>query len=66
VCETGGRNGSSWWREIVRIRDGVDGLGGRWFGECVLKKVGDWTGTFFWNDSRLDGMREVSALIRSS
>ncbi|MCI64663.1 non-LTR retrotransposon transposase, partial [Trifolium medium] len=26
--KAGGRNGSPWWREIVRIRDGVDGLGG--------------------------------------
>ncbi|MCI35465.1 putative non-LTR retroelement reverse transcriptase related protein, partial [Trifolium medium] len=36
----GGRSGSSWWREIVRIYDGVDGLGDGWFGECVLKNVG--------------------------
>ncbi|GAU38578.1 hypothetical protein TSUD_322550 [Trifolium subterraneum] len=25
--------------EIVRIRDGVDGLGGGWCGDCVLKKA---------------------------
>ncbi|MCI74948.1 hypothetical protein A2U01_0096214, partial [Trifolium medium] len=24
----GGGRGSSWWREIVKIRDGVGGLGG--------------------------------------
>ncbi|MCI60182.1 hypothetical protein A2U01_0081437, partial [Trifolium medium] len=24
----GGRRGSSWWREIARIKDGVDGPGG--------------------------------------
>ncbi|MCI82289.1 hypothetical protein A2U01_0103563, partial [Trifolium medium] len=24
----GGRNGSSWWREIARIREGVGALGG--------------------------------------
>ncbi|PNX79265.1 non-LTR retrotransposon transposase [Trifolium pratense] len=29
---------SSWWREIVRIRDGVRGSAGGWFGESVLKK----------------------------
>ncbi|MCI20658.1 receptor-like kinase [Trifolium medium] len=26
----GGRSGSSWWREIVRIRDGIGDLGGEW------------------------------------
>jgi hypothetical protein len=25
----------------VRIRDGVGGLRAGWFGECVLRKVGD-------------------------
>ncbi|GAU40603.1 hypothetical protein TSUD_28090 [Trifolium subterraneum] len=55
VCESRGRSGSSWWREIVRIRDGVDGLGGGWFGEGVLKKVGDGTETFFWTDPWLGG-----------
>ncbi|MCI20652.1 receptor-like kinase, partial [Trifolium medium] len=33
----GGRGGSSWWREIVKIRDGIGGLRGGWFGECVSK-----------------------------
>ncbi|GAU10220.1 hypothetical protein TSUD_423930, partial [Trifolium subterraneum] len=51
----GGRNGSAWWREIVRIRDGVDGLGGRWFGEGVVRKVGDGTESFFWTDPWLGG-----------
>ncbi|GAU10945.1 hypothetical protein TSUD_112390 [Trifolium subterraneum] len=50
-----GRSGSSWWREIVRIRDEVDGLGGEWFGEGVLKKMGDGTKTFFWTDPWLGG-----------
>ncbi|GAU16213.1 hypothetical protein TSUD_298450 [Trifolium subterraneum] len=36
LCE-GGRRGSSWWREIARIREGVGGSGG-WFGDCVSKK----------------------------
>ncbi|MCI01524.1 cysteine-rich receptor-like protein kinase [Trifolium medium] len=54
VFESGGRSGSSWWREIVRIRDGVDSIGGGWFGECVLKKVGDGLETFFWTDTWLD------------
>ncbi|GAU28464.1 hypothetical protein TSUD_294670 [Trifolium subterraneum] len=37
----GVRNGSSWWREIVRIRDVVDDLRGGWFEESVLNKLGD-------------------------
>jgi hypothetical protein len=52
----GGRRGSSWWREIVSIRDGVGGIGGGWFGECVTRKVGDELGTFFWSDSWLGGV----------
>ncbi|GAU38071.1 hypothetical protein TSUD_318650 [Trifolium subterraneum] len=35
----GGRRGSSWWREIVRIRDTGGGLGGGWFGENISKKL---------------------------
>jgi hypothetical protein len=50
----GGRSGSSWWREIVRIWDEVEGLGGGWFGDCARRKVGDGVDTFFWTDSWLD------------
>ena len=46
----GGRMGSAWWREIVRIRDGVGGVRDGWFGEGVARKVGDGTDTFFWTD----------------
>ncbi|MCI38041.1 C-terminal binding protein, partial [Trifolium medium] len=42
--------GSSWWREIVRIRDGAGGLVGGWFGESILKKVGEESDTLFWTD----------------
>ncbi|KAK2395676.1 hypothetical protein QL285_057389 [Trifolium repens] len=45
----GGRMGSAWWREIVRIRDGVGGIRDGWFGECVSRKVGDGTDTLFWS-----------------
>jgi hypothetical protein len=34
----------------VRIRDGVGGVGGGWFWECVTKKVGDRSDTFFYSD----------------
>ncbi|GAU32175.1 hypothetical protein TSUD_68460 [Trifolium subterraneum] len=52
----GGRSGSSWWREIARIRDGVADIGGGWFGESVVRKVGDEVETFFWTDPWLDGI----------
>ncbi|GAU22739.1 hypothetical protein TSUD_138630 [Trifolium subterraneum] len=52
----GGRRGSSWWREIVNIRDGGGGLGGGWFREHVLKKVGDGSDTFFWTDPWEEGI----------
>ncbi|GAU13793.1 hypothetical protein TSUD_83020 [Trifolium subterraneum] len=51
----GGRRGSSWWREIVNIREGRGDIGGGWFGERVSKKVGDGSDTFFWTDPWLDG-----------
>ncbi|GAU26985.1 hypothetical protein TSUD_290350 [Trifolium subterraneum] len=43
----GGRSGSFWWREIVRIRDGV---GGGWFQEGLQKRAAGGTKTFFWTD----------------
>ncbi|KEH25616.1 hypothetical protein MTR_6g033030 [Medicago truncatula] len=54
--EVGGRSGSSWWREIAKIRDGLDGVGGGWFQECVSRLVGDGAGSFFWHDPWLDGV----------
>jgi hypothetical protein len=46
----GGGQGSSWWREIVRIQDQVGGSGGGWFQESVARQVGDKVETFFWTD----------------
>ena len=46
----GGRSASSWWREIVKIRDGVGEIDGGWFAERVSKVLGDGTNTFFWLD----------------
>jgi hypothetical protein len=42
--------GSAWWREIVRIRDGVGGLRHGWFGESVTMKVEGGLDTLFWSD----------------
>ncbi|GAU33855.1 hypothetical protein TSUD_66410 [Trifolium subterraneum] len=52
----GGTRGSTWWREIVRIRDGGGELEGGWFGEHIRKKVGDGSDTFFWTDPWMDGI----------
>jgi hypothetical protein len=43
----GGSRGSSWWRELGRIHDGVGDLGGGWFRESVQKKMRDDTDTLF-------------------
>ncbi|XP_024640828.1 uncharacterized protein [Medicago truncatula] len=48
--EDGGRSCSSWWREIVRIRDGIGEGGEGWFGSCVRRRVGDGADTDFWRD----------------
>ena len=37
----GGRRGSVWWREIVRIQEGIGVEGGSWFKESVTKRVGN-------------------------
>ena len=47
----GGRSASSWLREVVKIRDGIEGANGGWFGERVSKVVGDGNNTFFWFDN---------------
>ncbi|GAU45353.1 hypothetical protein TSUD_84760 [Trifolium subterraneum] len=52
----GGRRGSSWWRVIAGIREGGGEAGGGWFGEHVLRRVGDGSDTFFWTDPWVDGI----------
>jgi len=51
-----GRSGSSWWREIAKIRDGLGGLGGGWFQEGLSRLVGDGADTLFWHDTWLGGV----------
>ena len=48
--EDGGRSCSSWWREIVRIRDGIGDGGEGCFAGCVRRRVGDGSETDFWRD----------------
>ncbi|GAU48351.1 hypothetical protein TSUD_267760 [Trifolium subterraneum] len=50
-----GRRGSTWWREIARIREGSE-LGGSWFGDHVSKRVEDGLDTFFWTDPWVEGI----------
>ncbi|GAU10201.1 hypothetical protein TSUD_420190, partial [Trifolium subterraneum] len=51
----GGRRGSTWWREIVSIKEGSE-LGGSWFGDHVSKRVRDGSDTFFWTDPWVEGI----------
>ncbi|KAK2419086.1 hypothetical protein QL285_041219 [Trifolium repens] len=49
--QTGGREVSSWWREIARIRNGTgDDEERGWFAEGVERRVGDGAETFFWSN----------------
>jgi hypothetical protein len=48
--EDGGRSCSSWWWEIVRIRDGIGEGGEGWFGSGIRRQVGDGGETNFWRD----------------
>ena len=46
----GGRSGSTWWKEVVKIRDGIGGGGDGWFEGCVVRRVGDGADTLFLHD----------------
>ncbi|GAU29128.1 hypothetical protein TSUD_58940 [Trifolium subterraneum] len=54
-AERGRGRGSSWWREIAKIRDGVGGFGSGWFRESVVKRVGNGAETFFRTDPWVGG-----------
>jgi len=36
----GGKMGSAWWREIVKIREGICVKGWSWFEESITKLLG--------------------------
>lgn len=46
----GGRDGSAWWTEIVKSREGISGEGGRWFEESIERTVGNDLTIYFWTD----------------
>jgi len=48
--EVGGQSVSTWWRELAKISDGVDSVGGSWFADRVACKVGTRTNISFWQD----------------
>jgi len=54
--EVAGWSGSSWWREVAKIRDELGGVGRGWFQECVSRNVGDGINTFFRHDRWLGGV----------
>ena len=43
----GGRLGSAWWKEILKIREGIGVEGGRWFEENIAKRIGNGLNTYF-------------------
>jgi len=43
----GGRDGSVWWKELVRIRNGIRFMEGSWFEENLRRVVGDGVDTYF-------------------
>jgi len=42
--------GSVWWREIVKIREGIRVEGGSWFEDNISKHLGNRLNTYFWSD----------------
>ena len=48
--QPGGREGSVWWREMVKIRDGFGSALGNWYVDNVRLKAGNRLNTLFWLD----------------
>ncbi|PNY08829.1 cysteine-rich receptor-like protein kinase [Trifolium pratense] len=53
--DVGGNKTSSWWKDINSIRFGNDVGVGSWFGDNVVKRLGDGEKTLFWKDNWVDG-----------
>jgi len=45
-----GREGSTWWREIVRIHEGIGFAVGTWLVDNLRLTVGNEFATLFWLD----------------
>jgi hypothetical protein len=42
--------GSAWWREIIKIQEGVGVEGGSWFEASLTRRLGNGLNTYFWSD----------------
>jgi len=51
----GGRDGPVWWKELVRIRNGIELREKSWFEENLRRVMGDGIDTYFWFDLWLEG-----------
>jgi len=56
--------GRAWWREIVRIHEGIGVEGGSWFEENITKSVGNGLNTFFWSESWVVSMKLRERFMR--
>ena len=59
-CEGGqlrcrGGDGSDWWKNLNMIRDEIRLGIGCWLEESIVRNVGDWSSTLFWQDSWVEG-----------
>lgn len=48
--EEGGRYDSPWWKELVRIRNGIGLREKSWFEENLRRVMSDGVDTYFWFD----------------
>jgi len=55
----GGRNGSTWWRALVQIQNGVGLDVGSWFEENLRRMICDEANYVFWLDPWVGGFHCV-------
>ena len=51
----GGSTTSTWWRNLLSIKEGVGEGDGSWFDDDIQREVGDGVGTLFCWDAWLEG-----------
>jgi len=47
----GGKDGSTWWKDLVGIRNGLGMEMGSWFDDSLRRSVENGVDTYFWTDS---------------
>ena len=60
----GGRRGSAWWPEIVKIQEGIGVEGGSWCEANVKKVVGNGFNTYFWLDYWVGSSKSMEGFQR--